>query len=110
MLFRSPGLELIRPMHLICENDIIAWAKYNDLKFINCACRFTENCSINDDGTSKRLAMKNLVKELRKQNKNIDYNIFKALDNVNLECVLGTKKYGEYHSFLDEYDNKKSNE
>ena len=54
--------------------------------------------------------MKNLIKELRKQNKNIDYNIFKALDNVNLECVLGTKKYGEYHSFKEEYDNKKNNE
>lgn len=105
-----PGLELIRPMYLIKEEDILAWKNYNKLTFINCACRFTENCSINDDGTSKRLAMKNLVKELRKQNKNIDYNIFKALDNVNLECVLGTKKYGEYHSFLDEYDNKKSNE
>ena len=105
-----PGLELIRPMYLIKEEDILAWKNYNKLTFINCACRFTENCSINDDGTSKRLAMKNLVKELRKQNKNIDYNIFKALDNVNLECILGTKKYGEYHSFLEEYDNKKSND
>ena len=105
-----PGLELIRPMYLIKEEDILAWKNYNKLTFINCACRFTENCSINDDGTSKRLAMKNLIKELRKQNKNIDYNIFKALDNVNLECILGTKKYGEYHSFLEEYDNKKSND
>ena len=105
-----PGLELIRPMYLIKEEDILAWKNYNKLTLINCDCRFTENCSINDDGTSKRLAMKNLIKELRKQNKNIDYNIFKALDNVNLECILGTKKYGEYHSFLEEYDNKKSND
>ena len=60
-----PGLELIRPMYLIKEDDVKAWAKFNKLTFINCACRFTENCSINDDGTSKRLEMKKLVKKLR---------------------------------------------
>ena len=98
-----PGLELIRPMYLIKEEDVISWAKYNNLKFINCACRFTENCSINDDGTSKRLEMKKLVKELRKVNPNVDYNIFKSLDNVNLNCVLGTKKDGVYKSFLEDY-------
>ena len=105
-----PGLELIRPMYLVKEEAIINWKKHNNLEFINCACRFTENCSINDDSDSKRLEMKNLVKELRKKNKNIDYNIFKAMDNVNLECILGTKRNGEYHSFLEEYDNKKNNE
>ena len=105
-----PGLELIRPRYFVKEEAIINWKKYNNLEFINCACRFTENCSINDDSDSKRLEMKNLVKELRKKNKNIDYNIFKAMDNVNLECILGTKRNGEYHSFLEEYDNKKNNE
>ena len=99
-----PGLELIRPMYLIKEDDVKAWAKFNKLTFINCACRFTENCSINDDGTSKRLEMKKLVKELRKVNPNVDYNIFKSLDNVNLNCVLGTKKDGVYKSFLDDYE------
>ena len=101
-----PGLELIRPMYLIKEEDVKSWAKFNNLTFINCACRFTENCSINDDGTSKRLEMKKLVKELRKVNPQVDYNIFKSLDNVNLNCVLGTKKDGAYKSFLDEYNKK----
>ena len=99
-----PGLELIRPMYLIKEEDVKAWAKFNKLTFINCACRFTENCSINDDGTSKRLEMKKLVKKLRETNPNVDYNIFKSLDNVNLNCVLGTKKDGVYKSFLDGYN------
>ena len=101
-----PGLELIRPMYLVKEEAIINWKNYNKLEFINSACRFTENCSVNDDSDSKRLEMKNLVKELRKKNKNIDYNIFKAMDNINLECVLGTKKNGEYHSFLENYEEK----
>ncbi len=98
------GLELIRPMYLIKEKDIIAWKNYNELEFINCACRFTENCSINDDeSSSKRLEMKKLIKELRKNNKEIDYNIFKSLDNINLNCVLGYHYNKEKHSFLDDY-------
>ena len=99
-----PGLELIRPLYRVHEEDILSWVKYNELTFINCACRFTENCSINDESDSKRLEMKNLVKKLKEKNPNIDYNIFKALDNVNLNCILGTKKDGEYTSFLDNYD------
>ena len=99
-----PGLELIRPMYLVKEESVKSWAKSNNLTFINCACRFTENCSINDDGTSKRLEMKKLVKKLRETNPNVDYNIFKSLDNVNLNCVLGTKKDGIYKSFLDDYE------
>ncbi len=101
------GLELIRPLYLVKEEDILSWKKYNELTFINCACRFTESCAINDDGTSKRLEMKKLIQNLRKINKNVDYNIFKALDNVNLNCVLGIKKEGTYHSFLEEYEKKK---
>lgn len=97
------GLELIRPMYLVKEESVKAWAKFNKLTFINCACRFTENCSINDDGTSKRLEMKKLVKKLRETNPQVDYNIFKSLDNINLNCVLGTKKDGVYKSFLDDY-------
>ncbi len=98
-----PGLELIRPMYLIKESAIKAWRDFNKLTFINCACRFTESCSINDDGTSKRLEMKKLIDNLRKVNPNVDYNIFKSLDNVNLNCVLGTKKNGIYKSFLEDY-------
>ena len=101
------GLELIRPLHMVKEADIIAWAKTNNLKFLNCACRFTEK-SVKNEEESKRLLMKNLVKKMRKDNPNIDYNIYKALDNVNLNCVIGTKTDGEYESFLANYDNKSS--
>ena len=100
------GLELIRPLYLIKESAVLAWKNYNELTFINCACRFTENCSIVDDGTSKRKEMKNLVNNLRKINPSIDSNIFTSMNNINLNCVLGTKKDGKYTSFLDNYDNK----
>lgn len=100
------GIELIRPMYLVKEENILAWKRSNDLTFINCACRFTEGCSLINDGTSKRKEMKELVKQLRKVNPNVDKNIFTSLDNVNLNCILGYKKDGEYHSFLDEYDYK----
>ena len=100
------GLELIRPLYLIKESAVLAWKKYNELTFINCACRFTENCTIVDDGTSKRKEMKNLVDTLRKINPSIDNNIFTSMNNINLNCVLGTKKDGKYTSFLDNYDNK----
>ena len=96
------GLELIRPLYLIREKDVKAWAKSNKLTFINCACRFLEN-ACGDDSLSKRKEMKNLIEQMRKTNKNVDYNIFKALDNINLNCVLGTKENGIYKSFLDEY-------
>lgn len=96
------GLELIRPLYLVREKDIKAWANHNELKFINCACKFTLESSINEE-LSKRKEMKKLISEMKKTNKNVDYNIYKALDNVNLNCVLGTKKNGEYKSFLDEY-------
>ena len=100
------GLELIRPLYLVKEGSIISWRNYNELTFINCACRFTEGCSLINDGTSKRKEMKELVKKMRQINREIDHNIFKSMDNVNLNCVLGTKKNGEYKSFLDEYNEK----
>lgn len=98
------NVELIRPLYLVKEESILAWRKSNDLTFINCACRFTESCSQVDDGKSKRKEMKELIKKLRKLNRDIDYNIFKALDNVNLNCILGTRKDGVYKSFLEDYD------
>lgn len=101
------GLELIRPLYLVKEDAIITWKNSNKLTFINCACRFTENCTILDDGTSKRKEMKNLVKTLKKVNPNVDNNIFKSMDNVNLNCILGTKKDGTYKSFLEDYDDRK---
>ena len=102
-----PGIELIRPLFLVKEEAILAWKNYHGLNFLNCACKFTEECSLNNDGTSKRKEMKELIKNLRKINPGVDYNIFKALDNINLNCVLGTKKDGIYHSFLEDYEKRK---
>lgn len=96
------GIELIRPLYLIKERDIISWANYNNLNFLGCACRFTEKEYL-DTGKSKRMEIKQLIQELRKNNKDIDYNIFKALTNINLDCVLGYRKQGCKHSFLDNY-------
>ena len=98
------GIELIRPLYLVKEDSIISWKKYNELTFINCACRFTEGCSLINDGTSKRKEMKELIKTMRKINPSVDQNIFKALDNVNMNCILGWHKDGVRHSFLDEYE------
>lgn len=98
------GLELIRPLYLVKEEDITRWRDYNNLTFLNCACKFTLESSTKEED-SKRLEIKNLIKKLKKINPNIEHNIFKALDNVNLNCVLGIKKNGVYHSFLDDYDN-----
>ena len=100
------GLELIRPLYLIKESAVLAWKKYNELTFINCACRFTENCSIVDDGTSKRKEMKNLVDNLRKINRSIDNKMVTSMNNRDINCVLDNKKDGKYTSFLDNYDNK----
>ena len=86
------------------EESIISWRKHNDLTFINCACRFTEGCSLINDGTSKRKEVKELIKTMKQVNPNVDQNIFKALDNVNLDCILGTKKDKVYHSFLEDYE------
>lgn len=99
-----PGLELIRPLYLVKEQSIISWKKSNNLAFINCACKFTERTANSTESISKRKEMKELIQNLRKVNKDIDYNIFKALDNINLNCVLGTKKDGKYKSFLEDYD------
>lgn len=98
------GLELIRPLYLVKENAILSWKNFNNLTFLNCACRFTENCSIVDDGTSKRLAMKKLIQELRKEEKDIDENIFKSMSNINMDCILGYRSDGEKHSFIDTYE------
>jgi tRNA(Ile)-lysidine synthase TilS/MesJ len=99
------GLELIRPMYLVKEEAIKSWAKYNELRFLNCACKFTLDSKI-DENLSKRKVMKHLVEELKKENKNIDENIFTAFTNVNTDCLISYIKDGKEYSFLDEYDNK----
>lgn len=98
-----PGIELIRPLYKVKEENIISWCNSNNLSFINCACKFTEECSV-DESNSKRLEIKNLIRDMRKNNPNVDNNIFKSMDNINLNCILGTKKNGKYVSFLDNYD------
>ncbi|MBQ7202563.1 MAG: tRNA 2-thiocytidine biosynthesis protein TtcA [Eubacterium sp.] len=99
------GMELIRPMYCIHEDDIIRWCKYNDLHFIQCACRFTESYHNSSDGIgeSKRQEIKMLIKELKKTNPDIEHNIFKSIHAVCLDTMPGYKQNGEYHSFLDIY-------
>ena len=98
-----PGLELIRPMCLIKEDNILAWAKYNNLNFINCACKFTLENSKVDINTSKRKEIKNLIRELKKSNEHVDENIYKAMENVNLNCILGYRDNNGLHSFIENY-------
>ena len=101
-----PGLELIRPMCLIKEENIIRWAKYNKLTFLNCACKFTLDNSIEDINTSKRKEIKKLIEELKLDNKHIDENIYKSMENVNLNCILGYRDNNGLHSFVDDYEEK----
>lgn len=98
------GLELIRPLFLVKEDSIINWKNKNNLTFLNCACKFTEKTENSLELTSKRKEIKELIKNLKKINPIIDDNIFRSLDNVNLNCILGYKTNKEYHSFLDNYD------
>ena len=103
------GMELIRPLYLIREADIIHWANYNDLHFIQCACRFTEHCA-SCGGTekgSKRAEIKELIHELAQNDPVIEYNIFRSVENVNLNTVIGYKQDGVRHNFLDTYDEQK---
>lgn len=100
------GMELIRPLYLIREADIESWRDYNDLYFLQCACHFTETCATcHTDGTtsSKRLEIKNLIRELKKTNPFVESNIFSSVENVNLSTVIAYKQNGVKHSFLDEY-------
>jgi len=100
------GIELIRPMYFIHELDIIHWCQYNQLSFLNCACRFTEKNEHFGEDTSKRLEMKRLVQKFRETNPYIVQNIFKSIENVNLNCVISYHKNGKRTHFLDEYDSK----
>ena len=103
------GMELIRPMYLIKEADIIGWRDYNQLNFIQCACKFTDTCTTcnNEENRSKRVEIKELIKKLKEVNQYVEGNIFKSVENVNLETVVAYKKDGVKHHFLDDYDTKK---
>ena len=99
------GMTLIRPLYCVHEEDILAWKRYNELDFIQCACRFTENCSLPDDdsGGSKRKEIKILIRRLRKDNPNIDRSIFNAIHAVHIDTFPGYKRDGEIHSFLEQF-------
>lgn len=100
------GMELIRPMYLIRQDDIIDWAGKNDLHFLQCACHFTEGCSsIREDGTSasKRIETRELIRQLHRTNPYVEANLFKSAENVNLDRVISYKKDMVMHSFLEEY-------
>ena len=98
-------MELIRPLYLVREQDIIAFSKYHKLSFINCACKFTKKLA-QDIHKSKRSEMKALIQKLTEQNSLIAYNIFKSSENVSLDTLLGYKLDGEKHSFLEQYDQR----
>ena len=101
------GMELIRPLYYVREDDIKHWRDYNKLNFIQCACKFTETCSTcHTDGTtsSKRLETKKLIAELKKTNPFIEKNIFRSTENVSKQTILGLKDKGAKHSFLEWYD------
>lgn len=101
------GMELIRPMYLIREEDILAWRDYNGLKFLQCACKFTQQCAaeINEaESSSKRKEIKQLIAQLKQVNPFIEGNIFKSVENVNLKTIIAYKENGVKHHFLDDYD------
>ena len=100
------GMELIRPMYCIREDDIIAWRRYNELSFIQCACRFTENCTICDNGGggSKRQEVKILLRHLKQTNPDIEKSIFNAIHAVCTETFPGIRKSDGDHSFLEDYE------
>lgn len=95
------GIDLIRPMYFIHEEDIIAWKNNADLHFLNCACSVTDGSLEHD---SKRKEIKELIKELKKINKNVDVNILRSSENINKDAIIGYKEHGIKHSFLEEFD------
>lgn len=100
------GMELIRPLYLIHEDDIKAWRDYNGLHFLQCACKFTEQCATcdNEENRSKRLEARALIRQLKQTNPDIENHIFRSVENVCLDTVIAWKKKGEKHHFLDTYD------
>lgn len=101
------GMELIRPLYMIKEADIIAWSNYNELRFIQCACRFTENCADqHSEQTSKRDEMKQLIAHFRQESDLIDKNIFRSVHDINLNTIIGYHKDETVYNFLDDYDER----
>lgn len=101
-----PGMELIRPMYCVKENAVIRWAVSNQLEFLQCACRFTENNADLHESTSKRKEVKELIRQLKKTNPEIEDNIFRSLHRVQIETFPGYKADGAMHSFLENYESR----
>lgn len=103
------GMELIRPLYCVREEDILAWKHYNELEFIQCACRFTENCTTCDNGGggSKRQEIKTLIRRLKRNNPNIEKSIFNSIHAVSLDTMPGYKQNGTEHTFLEHYDRER---
>ena len=101
------GMQLIRPLYMVREDDIIHWCRYNGLEFIRCACIMTENMTC-EGGGSKRQEIKILLRKLREVNPAVDKNIFRSVENVNLQTIISYHMGDEYHHFLDDYDEGKS--
>ena len=101
-----PGMELIRPLYCVHEDAIIAWKNYNGLRFLQCACRFTEERDAAEDGVgqSKRQEMKQLIKTLRQTNPNIEKSIFAAIHDVQIDTLAGCKFAGRRYAFTEYYD------
>lgn len=101
------GMELIRPLYFVREEKIRHWQSYNELKFLRCACHFTDACENGEDGemVSKRQEIKELIQTLKKINPYVEGNIFKSVENVNLSTIIAYKQNGKKHFFLDNYDN-----
>lgn len=105
------GMELIRPLYLVKEKDILDWKSYNDLNFLQCACRFTEAAAREEEvHLSKRQEMKELIQKFRQINPHIEMNIFRSAENVNLDACIGYVRHGVRHHFLEEYDRKTKTE
>ena len=102
-----PGMELIRPLYYVKEDDIIRWRERNNLDFIACACKVTERFALENKGT-KRNEMKALIKKMKENYENIDINIFRSVENVNLDTIISYQQNGEIHHFLDTYNEKKN--
>jgi len=100
------GMQLIRPMYFVNEADVLAWKNKNELDFLQCACKFTEEYTKtnNKEGISKRKEVKELINNLRKINPKVDINIFRSVENVNLDTIISYRKGNEFHHFLDNYE------
>lgn len=96
------GMELIRPLYLVREQDVIAWADYNGLEFLRCACSATQNPD-NKAFTTKRAEIKNLIATLKETNPLVESNIFGSVENVDLRKIIGYRKDGQRRTFLDDY-------